>query len=417
MDNPVNFSHATFSINTRAWYCIVLLMAFCAAGTAEANTLVTPRVSVRAEYDDNVRFTRTDPVGDGILGLRPSVELQYRTERLESNTSAAVRALRYLEESDLNREEILLDSSLSYGLLERLSLQGDVSYHKDSALESELEETGLVTHQEDRVFMSAGGGFIFHLTELQELGGSFSLSQTEYDGDRFTDYDTSHAALSWTRRFRNQRDALILQPYWSSNTSDASEVKTLGFMVGWNRMLTEKWSLKAFAGLRRTQTEYQRAQQEVVFDPNLLPAFPFRLELETSTQEETSWGGVADVSFRWTGETWRFDVSYNRDLSYTSQGEPIERDRLGLSVRKRLTKRLIAQCSATGYLSQYDGQFSEAETRHVIFSPSISYRLTETHQLSAGFRYDVNEDASREDTRRDRKRIWVSVDFAFPQIW
>jgi len=404
---------------TRTWVWALLLIhgALGWAATAGAETLFTPRVSARVEYDDNVRFTRTDPASDFVASLRPSMKLSHRTERLQSDTSLAVRALRYAEESDLDREEVWFDSGLSWGLTERLSVQGDASWSLDSALESELQETGLVTEQTDRTRMSGGGGLTFHLTELQDIGGSFSLGRTEYDSENQLDYDTAYAALTWTRRFRNERDSLTLQPYWSSNSSDVSDVGTWGFMVGWSRLLAENWSLTAFLGARYTRTEYRRIQQEVVFDPTLLPAFPFRIEEETVTEEETSWGGVADISVRWTGEAWGVEASYNRDLSYSSLGEPIEQDRLGLSIRRRFDERLSAQCTGTVYRSRYEGMFSNQEYSHFALSPSVSYRLTETHYLSAGFHYDLHEDEAQEPSGVDRKRVWISLDCTFDPPW
>ncbi len=399
------------------WALLLIHGALGWTATAGAETLFTPRVSARVEYDDNVRFTREAPASDAVASLRPSMTLSHRTERMQSDTSLAVRALRYAEESDLDREEVGFDSDLSWGLTERLSVQGDVSWSLDSALESELLETGLVTEQTDRTRMTGGGGFSFHLTERQDMGGSFSLGRTEYDSENQLDYDTAYAALTWTHRFRNERDSLTLQPYWSSNSSDVSDVGTWGFMVGWSRLLAENWSLTAFLGARYTQTEYRRMQQEVVFDPTLLPAFPFRIEEETVTEEETSWGGVADISIRWTGEAWGFEASYNRDLSYSSLGEPIERDRLGLSIRKRLDERLTAQCTGTAYRSRYEGMSSNQEYSHLALSPSVSYRLTETHYLSAGFHYDLHEEEAREDSGVDRTRVWISLDCTFDPPW
>ncbi len=401
----------------RAWVGLLLLVVAGLQGTARAETVVTPRIVARAEYDDNIRFTPEDPADDFVLRLSPSVMLSHRTERLHTNTSALVRAWRYLEETDLDREDILLDTASSYALTERLSLEGDASFQMSSALESELRETGLVTDQVDRMRMSAGGGITYRLTELQDLGGSFSLGRTEYDGDRLLDYETAYAALTWTRNLRNQRDSFTLQPYWSSNSSEVSEVQSFGLMVGWTRMLTENWRLSAFLGVRRTETESRRLEQEVLFDPTLLPGFPFVVEVRTVTLEETSWGGVADVSAKWTHETWSLHASYNRDLSYTSQGEPIERDRLRLSLRKKFDERLSAQCTGTAILSQVEGALSSEDSRHYALAPSFSYRLTETHRINAGFRYDFYENRIQEKRGRDRKRVWVSLDCAFPQLW
>lgn len=395
----------------------LFLLVFLIPSWGQAETIITPSVSLRTEYDDNIRFTVDDPMDDLISSIQAGLAVSHRTERLQSDSNLSLRALKYLQESDLDREEVHIGTSLSHALTERWSANGNASYTLDSALESELQETGLIVEQEDRQRISAGSGLSYRITELQELACSFSLGRTAYDSDRRVDYDTSNITLTWYRAFRNQRDGLTLQSYWNAQSSDASEVNTYGLLIGWNRRLTEKWTLNAFLGARRTQTEYSYLQQEVVFDPTLLPAFPFRIEEETVTEEEASWGGVADVSVDWKGETWAFSASYNRDLSYSSLGEPIERDRLGLSVNKKFDARWSAGCGGTMTLSQYERQSREDTYRRFSLAPSLSYRLTEDHRLRAGFYYDYYKNELSEDSGRDRTRIWISLECRFPQVW
>jgi hypothetical protein len=399
----------------RAGLVVLLLVLIPSWGQAE--TIVTPSVNLRTTYDDNIRFSVDKPLSDLISSLEGGLDASYRTERFQSKSTMSVRALKYLQESDLDREEAHIGTSLSHAWTERLSANGNASYMLDSALDTELEETGLIVEQDNRQRISAGGGLSYRITELQELACSFSLGRTAYDSEQRVDYNTSNITLTWYRASKNQRDGLTVQSYWNAQSSDVSEVETYGLMFGWTRQLTENWSLNAFLGARRTQTEYSHLQQEVVFDPTLLPAVSYRIEEETVTEEEASWGGVADVSVDWIGETWSFRSSYNRDLSYSSLGEPIERDQLGIVVNKKFNVRWSARCGGTMTLSQYERQTKDESYRKLSLSPSLSYRLTKDHRLSAGFYYDYYENELSEDSGRDRKRIWISLDCSFPQVW
>lgn len=401
----------------RAWLGALLLALTALPGTVRAETTVNPMVVVKTEYDDNIQFTRDNQMDDLVTSLSPSVLLTHRTERLQSDTSALVRGLKYLEESDLDRVEALFETDLGYRYTERVSLQGNASYRLDSALETELQETGIVTEQSDRSRLSAGGGITFRLTELQEVGGSFSLGRTRYESDRFLDYDTVHLALNWTRTLQNQRDTLVLQPYWSHNSSDVSEVDSYGLMAGWNRALTESWTLSLFLGVRRTETEYQGTRPQLVFNPNLPRGGRFVVDTRTETLEESDWGAVAEAKVRWQGRTWAFGATYDRDLSYTARGETVERDRLVLSVRKRLNPRLSAHGRAWAVLSQYEGIDADEDFHHFNLSPSLSYRLTEDYVLTAGYSYGYYENRHLEDTGRDRNRVWVSLECSFPNLF
>ncbi len=396
---------------------LALLILLLVRAPAGAETVVTPTVSVRAEYDDNTRFTVQDPVDDLVSSLRAGLEAVHTTERMETNAAMSLRAFKYMQDSDRDREEGRVEAGLSYALTERWSAGGNASYSLDSALESELLETGLVTEQSERVRLSAGGRLNFRLTELQELGLSVSLGRTEYDSDSFVDYDTSSVTLTWYRAFRNQRDGLTVQPYWSGQSTDTSEAATWGLMVGWTREWTEQWRLNAFLGGRRTTTETRYVRPQWVFDPDLLPAFPFVLEEETVTEEAEGWGGVADVSLTWTGETWSAAASYNRDLSYDSLGEPIEQDRLSLSVTARWDERLRASCTGAVSFTRRDTQIDDEGSRSFSLAPTVSYRLTADHWLNAGVVYDAYEEEGTGDSGRDRKRVWVSLEWRFPRAW
>jgi hypothetical protein len=396
---------------------LLLVLLLPTPGPAGAETVVTPLVSVRTEYDDNIRFSVQDPASDLVSSLQAGLDTLYRTERLQWDSSLRLRGLKYLRETDLDREEAHLETLLSRAWTERISVRGDASYRLDSALESELRETGLVTEQEDRERLTAGGGLSYQVNELEELGLSFSLGRTEYESDRFVDYDTSSLTLTWYRGFRNQRDGLTVQSYWNSQESDASQVGTYGLLCGWTRVLNETWRLNAFLGVRRTETEYSYLQQEVVFDPTLLPAFPFLIEDRLVTEEETNWGGVADVSVQWTGETWSAGASYNRDLSYSSLGEPIEQDRFGLTLEKKLDQRLTVSCSGTLSFSREETRSEDEGYRRFSLAPSLTYRLTRDHMLRAGYAYDHYEDEQVERSGRDRNRVWISLDCRWPGIW
>ncbi len=394
---------------------LALLMPLLTPATATAGTVLTPVVSVRAEYDDNIRFAVQDPVGDVVSSLRAGLDATHTTERLETNAGISLRALRYAEDSDLDREEGRVEAGLSYAFTERWSAGGSASYSLDSALESELQETGLVTEQSERGRLSAGGRLNYRLTELQDLGLSVSVRSTEYDSDRFVNYDTSRVTLTWYRAFQNQRDGLTVQPYWSGQSSNTSDAATWGLMVGWTRMWTERWRLNAFLGVRKTTTKTSFLRQGWVFDPALLPELPFRLEEETVTEEASSWGGLADLSVEWTGETWSATASYNRDLSYDSLGEPIEQDRLSLSVTARWDERLSASCTGSVSLTRRETQIDDVGSRSFSLAPAVSYRLTEDHWLNAGVAYDAYEDEKVAESRRDRKRIWISLEWRFPR--
>lgn len=397
---------------------LIFFIALSVPGTVLAATVLTPGIQVRAEYDDNVLFSRENQLDDLIARFNPSLGISYRTEKLSSDTLMSIDVQRYIEESQLSREDIFFDTGLDYRATERFSTNANFSYRLDSTLESELDETGLVVGDlSDRQRISGGGGVVYYLTELQNLEFNFSLGSTDYDRETSVDYDSASVDVRWNRSLRNQRGVVTLQPYWSETKSDVSQVDTYGLLVGWARRLTEKWTLSAFLGGRYTTTEYSLARPVLVQDTRFLPAVVFRIDQEVTTEEESDWGGVADISLTWTNETWNMKASFNRDLSYSTQGDPIDRDRFGFSVGKNVSKRFAAHMDTALYFTQNEGRFSEQDSTSFRFSPHIVYRITEDHRFRAGYIYSYFKDDAVEDSGRNRNRVWVSLDFTFPRAF
>ena len=396
---------------------LLLLLTILVPGTGSAETTLTPNVTARTEFNDNILFAVENPKADLVSSLGAGLDWKYRTERFQSNTGLHLKALKYLEASDRDREEVHLDSSMSHTATERLSILGSVSYRQDSSLETELQETGMVTVSKNRVRTSLGCGFSWNLSELQVLKTYLSLGSTRYESDTQVDYDTTSLSITWNRTLTSMPGAITVQPYWNRQASEVSEVETLGLLVGWTHMLTENWSLNAHVGARKTDSQYSYRGYEMVFVPRLLPAYPYRIEEVTYTDEESSWGGLADVSLNWTGEVWSFGSSYNRDLSYSSQGEPIERDKLNLTVKKSLDERLTVRCGGAVTLSRYEREDEDESYRQLSLSPAVIYLLTKDHRLSAGMNFDYYEADQTEASKRDRRRIWISLDCRFPQVW
>jgi len=382
------------------------------APAARARTTFTPGVQVKAEYDDNILFSRVDEMSDWIASLKPYLDLHYGTERLSTKTSVAVEAQRYIEESEFDRENIFFTSDLSYLATERVSLNADFAYTLDSILESELDETGLVVgNLEDRQRLTGGGGMTYYLSELQNLEFNFFLSATEYDSETRIDYDTAGVNARWNRSFKDQRSMITVQPYWNKTSSDVSEVQTYGLLFGWSKELTEKWTFTAFVGPRYTTTDYSLRQAELVIVPPGLLA----VDIVTVNETESNWGGVADININYKGETWRFTGSFNRDISYSSLGDPIDRDRFNARITKIFSRRVSAHLAGDVYFSENEGEFSSEDSESFSISPTLSYKLTENHVLTAGYRYNHYDDKTTDTDAAEKNRVWVAVKFNFPR--
>ncbi len=378
--------------------------------TTAAEISLMPSIDIRGEYDDNVTYSRFFKTSDYLARISPAFELDYTTELLDLQSKVAFDILRYKDETHLDTENQRYELSGEYRLMERISVSGNGSYVKDTTLESEIEDTGLADNpRQDRERYTGGMGFSYMLSEVWDVGVNYSHTKTEYEWERNTDYDVDSISFSFNHRFNNQLDIFTIQPYYYFYESDISEVNNYGLSLGWVHPFSETLALTAFLGARYTKTEYDYIYTQYIL------GIPIPIPVD---EEESGWNGVADINLKKTGETYSATIGYNQDLSYSSYGEPIERYKVYCNADRKITERLFVKFSGNIYFTKSDGDLNDRDNRYYSVSPSLNYKITETHSLQLAYRYEKSEQKELANNRdRDRNRVWLALKFRFPRKW
>ncbi|MCG2778744.1 MAG: hypothetical protein L6406_23965, partial [Desulfobacterales bacterium] len=156
--------------------------------------------------------------------------------------------------------------------------------------------------------------------------------------------------------------------------------------------------LKIFLGARYTEQDYKDGRDTT-----------------------SNWGGVADISLLKKAEVYSVLVGFNSDLyNEPSTGELSQVYRIYCNLTRRITERLRAGVNTRLSLTQPDDKdaFRDKDIWYFTVTPSLTYQLTENHSLQLSYSYQQEYDNNLEDDRRsDRNRVWLSVNFNFPQKW
>ena len=374
----------------------MLLCLFCAPLPAMAQDItLVPSLDIRGEYNDNVLFERTNEIDDYLATISPALTLEYATELLNLESKIGVDFLRYVDQTDLNTENQRYEFNGGYRFTERWALSGDFSYIKDTTLESELEETGLVNVRQDRHRYNAGGGLSYQVSELSDMSINHIHTKTDYDFVGNVDYDRDVITLSYNRHLKSERDIFTVQPSYFNSDSEVSEVDNYGLSLGWSHSFSETLQLRAFLGGRYT-------------------------ELSSKEEEQTdrNWGGTADISLKKTGEVSSTLIGYTRDLGTSAFGGPIEVDRIYCDLRRRVTRRLAVGFRGNLYFTRSVGTFDDENSRYSEVIPFLNYQITENHTLQLAYSYSLEEDRNlSEDRESERNRVWIALNFGFPRRW
>ncbi len=371
---------------------------------AEQVNLV-PSVDLTGGYDDNVLFRHDQQESDYVATGRPGFTLDYKSELFNIRSRGYMEIFRYLDNSSLNRENYhaLFDGGVK--LTERWNLQGNFSFINDTTLESQLEETGIVTERTDRKRYNAGGDLSYRLTMVSNIGVSLNHQSTRYDSDRYEDYDYESVKLSYDYRFHNGLDVLTVMPYYDYWESDITTVDNVGLYLGLSHTFNETLSLEVFVGPRYTSTE---RKYSIWFIDK---------EIEES---DSSWGGTGNIQLKKDWLSTSATIGYSHDLTYSSSigrdAEPITVDRFFFNASHRLTTRLRAGLSGSFYLSESESEFFDEDRRYITMRPSVEYDLTRNYSLRLIYVYSREEDRNT-DQDTDRNQIWLAFTGRFPMEW
>jgi len=399
-------------------FCLLVFTILFAPSAPAAEVSLQPSVGITGEYNDNIDFSRVYEEDDFLTRIRPALDVDYKTDLLSLRGSGAVTVIRYLDETRRNTEYYDFGFDGAYNVTERLTAEARFSYRKDETLESELEETGIVTFPEDRKRFNGGGGVVYSLTERDDIGLSFDHTQTDYDSVNDVDYDTDSLFLTYNHVLANMKDVVTVKTGYAAYDSDASQVDNYSLYLGWAHPFTETLQLSCFLGARYTSTDYFSVKQGLVFDSSLLPGYPYRTVFQRVEASDSGWGGLADISLKKTGEDYSGTIGYNQDLTYSSQGDPINRYKFYFDGKKNITSRLSLGFTAGAYLSKSEGEFSQEDSRHLDLGTSLNYKLTETYSLSVAYNYSYHKDKTvSENQGYDRNRVWLHLLCRFPKKW
>ncbi|MBW1710125.1 MAG: outer membrane beta-barrel protein [Deltaproteobacteria bacterium] len=381
---------------------------------AAGNIMILPSIQIKDGYDSNINFSKTDEEEDFYTIVGASFALDYAAALLNLSVGANLDVVRYAEEEQKDYESYGLGFNGNYQIFERSQLNFNLSFDDDITLRSELEETGLVYIRSERQRYSAGGGFSHQVSELSRLGVSYTYTKTEYDWEGNVDYTSDAIAFEYIRTLSNQRDTITITPNYYRTKSIVNEVDNYGLSFNWGHAFSETFNLNIKVGGRYTKTQASLTQPLIVFDPTLDP--PFRVIYTQEEKSDSNWGVVADLSVEKIGERYSTALGYNHDLSYSSLGQPTERDKIYFSGSLMLSERLTVGLSGSLYFNNSESESYDLDSRYYEMTSYLSYQLTKNGSFRIEYTYANDKDFTLTgDDQADRHNVLISLTFGFPK--
>ena len=222
---------------------------------------INASIAVREMYDDNIYLGSTMEIDDFITLIRPEVNIDVKTERMDFRGGIALNVQRYANESQLNTTDQIYTLTTRFLSSERLNLGLDGRYIKDTTLETELTETGIGLIRTIRKNYSFSPSATYTLSERDSLTITSFYTRTNYQSPDYSDYWVSGVNLNYKHLLSSERLSLIGQAgynYVKFNPSESiyeGHYHNCQIYGGINYLFSETITMNFLMGLRYTNSK------------------------------------------------------------------------------------------------------------------------------------------------------------------
>jgi len=378
--------------------CVLIFLLSVPIVAIARDITIVPAIAFKAGYDDNVLYSRVFEISDYVGIISPALKLDYATEVFNIRGSGLVDVLRYAQEKDLDYERQYYRLGGDYRFSERWKFDGDFAYTKDTTLQTELIQTGIVNVRSPVDRFDGDLGLSYQLSELSDIGVKYAYLNRSYEFPGYDDYYANSISLPYNRQFNDGLDTFTVEPRYTRLNSENNDSHGYRLMFGWTHRPSETYQFKAFLGPRYTVQKFE------------------------DTGETTSnWGVVGDINLQKSAEVYSILVGFGSDvINRPSTDELNQVFRLYTRLSRRITERFRAQVYSRISMTRpdYEDVSNEEDIYYFVVTPSLRYYFTENHYLSLSYSYQQQYDRNYEnDPRMARNRAWLAVNFNFPKKW
>jgi hypothetical protein len=299
--------------------------------------------------------------------------------------------------------------------MERSRLGFGIELIKDTTLDSQLEETGVVAFDRvDRWRVSLNPTWTYGLNERTSVQLGYTYTDVDYDNDpqsNFSNYTTRGGQLSLSRLLSPRATGTITATYQQTDNDADIESTYSAVQGGTSYKFSETISASLFAGIRRSEVEATRNTFIPILDENNNIVF---VPVSSGTQDDDFgyvFSGTLEKQFL-RGHT-RFTAT--RDISNTVSGLPLQVTRLSWNNLYRFTEILSGELRLSYYQSEAANGVGERDRNYYELQPTFSWRFKQFWTLSGSYRYreQTFDDSSDEAVQN---AAYLTLQYDWPRI-
>ncbi|MCG2757929.1 MAG: outer membrane beta-barrel protein [Desulfobacteraceae bacterium] len=370
------------------FYVVLSCLMVLPAGAAEY--IVTPSITARETYDDNVFYY---DVEDFEHLVSPALDLEARTERWKVQASLNGDISEYQSHSELNTvdQSHQISADIFTTATSQIGVSG--SYLRDYTFTSALEELGVIAERSIRTATQIQPNARIELDPRNSLECFYRLNKTQYRLGTYPDNRNQDLNIIYIHKLKNELTSLSLQLGGSQADytigNETGKHQGLQILAGIDHPVSETFKLTLKAGARFTESDFPGIDMQ---------------------RDETV---VISSGFLWSFERTTVSANITRDSSSSIYGEDVTRDRISAALRYRIKENLNCALTAAYNQSETEGFYQKEKNRYYSVMPSVDYRFNEYVSMQLGCSYNKTENKITNQSE-DRNRVFVQISTVYP---
>ena len=299
--------NAAIFVLTTVWLVVVAGPSLASEDRFEENA------AFGGAYDSN-RLLVESPENE-MYGSRQRAGIKFLSDAEKYRIESGVKVIdEYLPESRENEVDQLKFDLGGSARSPKSLLNASLSIQSDSTLSTEVQSSGFVNENKDRLRSVASVGYNYSLSETDLINGGASYERVDYEDilpGQLSEYGYSGLRGGYTRSVSG-RDQVVLSLFGSEleNEDIKTNTTTLGFSIGWNRLLSASWSMDANFGRRKS--EYVR-------------------DFGFTEFQNTNSSRITDFKLKYAGQRWQYSMLGSYSVLPGNAGELVNRKTLDIS--------------------------------------------------------------------------------------
>lgn len=394
--------------------CLLVALGIAAQTASAAEWTFDPEVTLKGGYNDNIRLRTDNEISSPVAILSPSTLFSVATPTAGASGRVRFDFRRYTQESDLDDNNWRVDLG-SFKELERSRFGLDIDLIKDTTLDSQLEETGLVNERRDRFSAVANPSWTYNFNERTNSRLAYTYRDVNYDnsdGTGLSDF-TTHLLDASVNRILSERALVTLTATVATSDSENNvdnEYYSLRF--GGNYRFSETLQSSLTLGVRKTKSTFKGNSQVPVFEDGILVGFitvPF-------TSSNDDWGGVFAASLTKRFLRGSSALSASQDIRNSGSGSLIQVTRLNWNNSYNLSETLLSRLDFSFRRTRDTNNVSTGlERTFYRVEPGLEWQFRRFWSIGASYRYSLQQfDDSSGDAQQNA--AYLTLRYLWPRI-